>query len=546
MIDYNFLTPGIGLMLSCVLLKIIPKKLFHYAALVFLFLSYLVLYTLDSHCYDQFLFFDERILFIITSIFFLVLFVSIIIFLKEEDKANDTLVLAFLYVGATVSILFTKNLLCIFLFLEIMMVASTLIIFSGRDVVAKDEGLNYFRFHMLGGTLFLAGIMHYYFKHDSFSLDLFQNDSFRDLSSILILLGLFVNMAIPPFSSWLLGGYMVVHSHVGLVLAVCTTKISALLVMKLFAGFHCLIFIGIFTAAYGVIYAIFENNIRRMLLYFILAEIGMILIFIGVGEGVMSSALIFIINDLLCIPAILCSGDFIINVFKTEKFSEIKAAIGNNRWLLLANLMVLLSIASFPFTLGYISKRYLYETEYFARSNWVPYVFGLLSWGITFTICFKFIIFGFFHSSSRKQQKPNFKDFAYIQALLWLCAALLVITGYFLPFFGADIVIIDNFFIKQIQHVLVVGLIFFLSKNYVTYAKDMYASDPNVLYLKIVPYINRICASMGQYLSRLMRSIDLQCVTNLLLIHKNWPTKTICWSLTLSATLLLLFMLLLL
>jgi hypothetical protein len=249
---------------------------------------------------------------------------------------------------------------------------------------------------------------------------------------------------------------------------------------------------------------------------------------------------------LLCIPAILCSGDFIINVFKTEKFSEIKAAIGNNRWLLLANLMVLLSIASFPFTLGYISKRYLYETEYFTRSNWVPYVFGLLSWGITFAICFKFIIFGFFPSSSGKQQKPNFKDFAYIQALLWLCAALFAITAYFLPFFGADIVIVDNFFIKQIQRVLIAGLIFFLSKNYVTYAKDMYSSDPNVLYLKIGPYIYRIFASLGQYLSRLMSSIDLQSVTNLLLIHKNWPTKTICWSLTLSATLLLLFLLLLL
>ena len=360
MIFYNLLTPGIFLMCIAAFLSFIPKKIYKASAIIFVVLAYFVLCIgikkWNFYWYEQFLFSDERILFILTSIFFLVLLISIPIAFVEKDQPAQNIPLLFIYVGATVSILFTKNLLCILFFLEIMMLSASFIIFTKKDELSQAEGLNYFRFHMLGGTFLLIGIMSYYLKHNTFEISLFSKDNFRNFSAIFILLGLLVNLAVPPFSSWLLGGYSIVPSYVSIIFAICTTKISALIIMQLFAGWSSLIFIGIVTSIYGVTYSIFENNIKKTVLYFILAEIGMILIVIGAGGNVMRTALVFIVNDLLCIPTILCSTHFVIHFFRKEKITEIKNIFGNIKLVLFLTSIALFSIAYLPFSLGYISK----------------------------------------------------------------------------------------------------------------------------------------------------------------------------------------------
>ena len=77
----------------------------------------------------------------------------------------------------------------------------------------------------------------------------------------------------------------------------CTTKISALLVLKLFSGWDILIYIGIITSIYGILFSLFDNNIKRTVLYVILSEIGVVLLFIGVEGNTLNTTLISIIND---------------------------------------------------------------------------------------------------------------------------------------------------------------------------------------------------------------------------------------------------------
>jgi multicomponent Na+:H+ antiporter subunit D len=521
MMQYNLFTPGIFLILASIPLSFVSKRFFRPAAVVLLLLSYLVLCVgmnkWNFYWYEQFLFSDERVLFILTSLFFLVLFLSTIIFADESHQSSKPLALAFVYVGSTVSILFTKNLLCILFFLELMMLSATLILFSNRDELSKRESLNYFRLHMIGSALLLLGVMSYYYSYDTFELDLFDNDSFHDFSSICLVLGLLVNLAVPPFSSWLLGSYIIVPPSLSLLFAICTTKISALLLMKLFAGWHALIFIGIITAAYGTIYSIFENNIRRTILYFILAEIGVTLIFIGIGEKTMTTALLFIINDLLCIPTILCSGNLIIRLFKKENFSEIRSIPNNSRLIILLNSIALLSIAAAPFTLGYISKQYLYSTEYLSKAPWLSSTLSLLCGGIVFAIGLKFTVFTFFKNPTGKQHKKSLTKglnvktcVPYIFALTTLYASLIALTAYFIMTLGMEAVEIDDFSLKQVQSLLAAGVIFSISKKYIIYAKDMYSLDPNILYLKAGSWINTSVLAIRHHLNRLANTINLR------------------------------------
>jgi multicomponent Na+:H+ antiporter subunit D len=528
--NYNLFTPGIFLILASIPLSFVSKKLSKPAAIILLLLSYLILCVgmnkWNFYWYEQFLFSDERVLFILTSLFFLVLFLSTIIFSDESHQSSKPLALAFVYVGSTVAILFTKNLLCILLFLELMMLSAALIIFNNKEEASRKKGLNYFRLHMIGSVLLLLGVMSYYYSYGTFELDLFDNDSFYDFSSICLVLGLLINLAVPPFSSWLLGSYMIVPPSLSLLFAICTTKISALLLMKLLAGWHALIFVGILTAAYGTIYSIFENNIRRTILYFILAEIGVTLIFIGIGEKTMTTALLFIINDLLCVPTILCSGNLIIRLFKKENFSEIRSIPNNSRLIILLNSIALLSIAAAPFTLGYISKQYLYSTEYLSKAPWLSYTLSLLCGGIVFAIGLKFTVFSFFKNPAGKQHKKslsmglNVRACApYLFALITLYVSLIALTAYFIMTLGMEAVEIDDFSLKQVQSLLVAGVIFSLSKKYIIYAKDMYSLDPNVLYLKAGSWINNKTLATWHHLNRLMSTINLLALNTKLSTH---------------------------
>jgi len=553
---YNFLTPGIFLILASIPLSFTPKRFYKVVALILLFSAYFAfcigMNKWSFYWYEWFLFSDERVLFILTSIFFLVFLGSMLTSFVEREQTPTNLAMLFVYVGATISILFTKNLLYILSFLETMMLAATFIIFSKKDDNSKTEGLNYFRFHILGGTLLLIGTMLYYFKYDTFELSLFEKDNFYDASALFILLGLLINLAAPPFSSWLLGGYMAAPLSAGLIFIACTTKISALLMMQLFAGWNSLIFVGIFTALYGILYSIFENNLRRMIFYLVLGELGIFLIFIGIGERIMSAAFIFIINDLLCIPTLLCSANFISHFLKKEKISEMKNIFNNSKAVMVLSTMAVFSLTALPFTLGYISKKYLYTTDYLANSYWVTSIIDLLSEGVALCILFKFTILVFFKDFSYRRQTDsnvstlNPKEYwAYICTLTLFYAALFGLTVYFIVLLGIDIVGFDKFFLKQTQHILIVGAFFLLSRKYLTYSMNMYSFDPNILYLKAWSCLYLRLVAITRCLTESSILINFQAIRKL-----NWEArlerwesfadcKGIGWGLTLAIAILL-------
>ena len=494
MISYNFLNPGVFLILAGIILNFIPKKLYKTSVLACIALSYLSFITNKWNVYNpaSLLFSDMHILFILTSIFFLVLFVSVLLAFFSKDKISVYISLFFIYVGSTIAILFTKNLLYILFFLEIMMLAAVFIIFSKKDTLSKKEGLNYFKFHMFGGTLLLAGVMSYYFKNNSLDIDLLNKNNFYTLSSSLLLVGLLVNLAVPPFSSWLLGGYSVVPSYASIILAVCTTKISALLLMKIFSGLYILIPIGIITASYGILFSLFDNNIKRTILYIIIAELGILLIFIGANENNSNAALIAIINDLLCVPIILCSAQFVIYFFKKEKMTEIKNTLSNTVSIIFLTSEALFSLAALPFSLGYESKRYLYTSRYFANSDWLPHIMGIISVGIILSLCFRFMSFVFLKRFSLSNITKNSKNrlntkeyYSYIFALGFLCIGLITFTAYFISKSSKPVILYNYFLLHQIEYVLIAGVVFFIIKKYLIYNQNILTLDPNIRYLII-------------------------------------------------------------
>jgi len=295
----------------------------------------------------------------------------------------------------------------------------------------------------------------------------------------------------------------------------------------------------------------FENNLRRMILYFIIAELGVILIFIGIGENIMTTALIFIINDLLCIPTILCAANFVIRFFKEKEVSEMKNVFYNTRPVMFLSSIALFSVASLPFSLGYISKKYLHATDYFSKSHWISLVVDLVCGGIVLAICFKFIIFVFLKGFSFKQRtkskstKLNFKrSSSYIFALSSLYIGFLGVTLYFILMLGTSVVEIDDFLLNQVQHILIVGILFFAVRKYLAlYSRDAYSVDPNILYLNLGRWFYERSLSRKSCFDKLISGINSRLIkiqSNLLACFKNinGVTNGLGWGITFAIALL--------
>ncbi|NDD65888.1 MAG: hypothetical protein EBZ36_18210, partial [Acidobacteria bacterium] len=75
-------------------------------------------------------------------------------------------------------------------------------------------------------------------------------------------------------SAWLPDSYPKASPAGSVFLAAFTTKAALFVLIILFAGTKVLVFAGLFMAFYGIVYAILENDMRRLLSYSIISQLG--------------------------------------------------------------------------------------------------------------------------------------------------------------------------------------------------------------------------------------------------------------------------------
>ena len=88
-----------------------------------------------------------------------------------------------------------------------------------------------------------------------------------DFATWMILAGVLVNVAAPPVSAWLADAYPEATSTGAVFLSAFTTKAAVLALILLFPGEPVLIGVGLYMVFYGIIYALLENDARRILAY---------------------------------------------------------------------------------------------------------------------------------------------------------------------------------------------------------------------------------------------------------------------------------------
>ena len=185
--------------------------------------------------------------------------------------------------GSAIGVAFAGDLITLFIFWELMAIASTLVVWSGGPS-ARGAGLRYATIHLLGGVLLMAGIAGEIAATGVACLR--ASSTLDSVPRWLILAGFLINAGAPPLSAWLPDAYPE-SSWSGMVfLSAFTTKAAVYVLLRGFPGTELLIYVGLFMVFYGIVYAILENDMRRILAYSIVNQVGFMVAGIGIGTEI--------------------------------------------------------------------------------------------------------------------------------------------------------------------------------------------------------------------------------------------------------------------
>jgi len=263
---------------------------------------------------------------------------------------------ALLYVAGSLGVTLSGDYVTLFVFWELMAVASTFLIWLQPTRTARDAGLRYFLVHSAGGLALLCGIILRYLETGDLAV-VQVVPATAGLADYLIMAGFMLNAAVPPLHAWLADAYPEATITGAVFLCAFTTKTAVYALCRVFPGFDVLAVWGACMALYGVCYAIVENNSRRILSYHIISQVGYMVCGIGIGtdlgvSGACAHAYAHIIYKALLFMGVGC----VLEMTGRQKLTELGGLYRSMPWALVFTVIGGISISGFPLTSGFVSK----------------------------------------------------------------------------------------------------------------------------------------------------------------------------------------------
>ncbi|MEF8699460.1 MAG: Na(+)/H(+) antiporter subunit D [Candidatus Accumulibacter sp. UW20] len=461
---------------------------------------------------------------------------------------------AYLYAGSAIGVVLAGDLITVFLFWEFMAVGSTLVLWSAGTPGAWAASRRYVAVHLAGGVILFAGVAGHLLDTGDASFTRMQLDS---VAHWLILIGFLINAGAPPFSAWLPDAYPEASWSGTVFLSAFTTKTAVYVLLRGFPGSEILIWIGIFMIFYGIVYALLENDMRRILAYSIVNQVGFMVTGIGIGtEMALNGAAAHAFSHIIYKALLLMSAGAVLAATGRRKCSELGGLFHSMPLTTLCGTIGALAISSFPLTSGFISKSMVTQAAIDGHLQVVWLFLAAASAGVFLHAGIKFPWFVFFQKDSglRPPDPPASMRWGMI-VFAFLCIALGIwpdplyaLLPYpvdYVPYTAAHVV-------TQLQLLLFSGLAFFVMLDYLKRTPTI-TLDTDWLWRVAGPAIAR---RFGAVLAKLRTALSggiehgFQSLGVLIsrhrqpggLLMRSWPTGSMAlWVMVLLLTYLLLY-----
>ncbi len=331
------------------------------------------------------------------------------------------------YVGSSLGAIFAGDYLTLFIFWEIMAFSSVFLIWYRKKQKSTDAGYRYLLVHVFGGLLFFTGMMLYYFKTGNLLFDRVSQGS-AGLEEYLILAGFSLNAAVIPLHAWLPDAYPEATVEGAVFMCAFTTKTAVYVLARGFPGFEVLAILGTAMTVYGVFYAVIENDMRRVLAYHIISQVGYMVAGVGIGtELALNGACAHAFAHILYKALLFMGAGAVLYMTGTAKLSKLGGLYKYMPLTMIFYVVGAISISGFPLFSGFVSKSMIVASAHEQGRIILVLLMNLAGIGTFLSVGLKVTYFAFFS----KEEAP-IKAAEPPKNMLWamgLTSALCFIIG---------------------------------------------------------------------------------------------------------------------
>lgn len=299
---------------------------------------------------------------------------------RFADRKGAFYALYLLFVVGLLGIVVTGDLFNLYVLLEIASITGYSLIAMGESARAPISSLNYVFMGTIGACFYLLGVGYMYIMTGSLNMadvrgllpPLYHSSAIL-AAFIFCLVGVMIKMGFFPLHFWLPNAYTYAPSPAASLIAPLMTKVMAYVMIRLMVSVFSpsfvfssisasrgIVWLACLAIIIGAVMALSQRDIRRMLTYIIVSEIGYIVGGAWLGNATaMSGAILHILNDaLMTLCVFLAVGavsrklgrlyiEDLAGLFKKMPFTMAGFVAGG------------ISIIGVPPTCGFFSKWYL-------------------------------------------------------------------------------------------------------------------------------------------------------------------------------------------
>lgn len=289
----------------------------------------------------------------------------------------------------------TNDFFTFFVLLEVITILSSILIIYKKDGISLKAGLYYLLFNALGMLIYLFGIMVLYIETGTLNMTMIAdyishtNIALTDLSTIhisfaCIFVAMCLKAALFPVYEWLPRAHTAAPAYISALLSGLLVKVGIyglLRILVIFESFdiaHFVFYLGFFTAFSGMIIAMSQKDMKAILAFSTVSQIGMIIMSMAYQSDVgLAGAYLHIFNHFLFKSLLFLSAGVIINEYGVRRITDIKGLARTHPLLSMMMIVAILSITGAPLFIGFISKTMMKLSSESVYQSWMFQIVSL-------------------------------------------------------------------------------------------------------------------------------------------------------------------------
>jgi multicomponent Na+:H+ antiporter subunit D len=327
--------------------------------------------------------------------------------LRRGEGASLQHAAGLVYAGSALGAVFAGDFITLFVFWEVLALSSVFLVWARKSERSMASGIRYLVVNVVSGVLLLAGALIH--AHETGSIA-FEFLGLNGLASWLILLAFGIKAGFPLLHNWLVDAYPEATPTGTVFLSAFTTKVAVYALARAFPGTELLVWVGVTMTVFPIFYAVIENDLRRVLSYSMINQVGFMVAGIGLGTALsINGAVAHAFNDVIFKGLLMMSMGAVL--YRTGKINgtDLGGLYKSMPITATFSMVGAASISAFPLFSGFVSKSMVMAAALEEGHTWVWVLLLFASAGVVEHAGIKIPFFSFFaHDSGiRTKEAPT-------------------------------------------------------------------------------------------------------------------------------------------